>query len=93
MAFATSYALLRGDICVRRHYSLLEKDKAAPLEFTHSPVHLLGKHSPTVARFRRTAQRPDRAVGLFASSRAWRFRKFAMKHSRYLEVKMLVYRA
>jgi hypothetical protein len=31
---------------------LLEKDKAVPLEFTRSPVHLPGKHSPTVARFR-----------------------------------------
>jgi hypothetical protein len=34
---------------------LLEKDKALPLEFIRSPVHLLGKHSPTVARFRPTA--------------------------------------
>ena len=56
---------------------LLEKDKAVPLEFIRSPVHLLGKYSPTVARFRRTARRPDGAVDLFASSRAWGFCKFA----------------
>jgi len=29
---------------------LLEKDKANPLEFTHSRGYLPGKHSPTVAR-------------------------------------------
>jgi len=78
MAFATSYALLRRDICGRAGtIPFLEKDKAVPLEFIRSPVHLLGKHSPTVARFRRTARRPDRAVGWFASSGAWRFCKFA----------------
>src|SRR5450631_3211393 len=46
---------------------LLEKNHAAPLEFIRSPVHLLGKHSPTEARLRRTARRPDRAVDLLAS--------------------------
>jgi hypothetical protein len=78
MAFATSCALLRRDICgCAALIPLLEKDKAVPLEFKRSPVHPLGKHSPTVARFRRTARRPDRAVGLFASPCAWGFCKFA----------------
>jgi hypothetical protein len=49
---------------------LLENDRAVPLEFIHYLAHLLGKYSSTVARFRRTARRPDGAVDLFASSRA-----------------------
>jgi len=56
---------------------LLENDKAGPLEFICSNVHLPGKHSPAVVRLRRTARRPDRAVGLFAPSCAWGFCKFA----------------
>jgi hypothetical protein len=73
---------------------LLEKDKAVPLEFTRSPVHVLGKHSPTVARFRRTAWRPDRAVDLFASSRRVGILQIRQRGiSRYLEAKMSVYRA
>jgi hypothetical protein len=53
---------LRRDICgCAALIPLLEKDKAVPLELKRSPVHLLGKHSPTVARFRRTARRPGRS--------------------------------
>jgi hypothetical protein len=33
----------------------LENDKAIPLEFIRSAVHLPGKHSSNLARFRRTA--------------------------------------
>jgi hypothetical protein len=46
MAFATSYALL---LRLGGTIPLLEKDKAVPLEFIRSPVHLPGKHSPAVA--------------------------------------------
>jgi len=46
---------------------LLEKDRAIPLEFKHAPIHLPRKHSPIVARFRRTGRRADGAIDLFAS--------------------------
>ena len=59
---------------------LLEKDKAGPLEFIRTPVHLVGKYSPTVARLRRTARRPDGAVNLLASSRAWDFANLPVRH-------------
>ena len=45
---------------------LLEKDKAAPLEFTRSPVHLLGEHSPNVARL------DERPGALIAQLTCWR---------------------
>jgi hypothetical protein len=36
----------------------LENDKAIPLEFIRAAVHLPGKHSSNLARFRRTASVP-----------------------------------
>ena len=53
IAVATSYSLLsEGCLRLGGTIPLLENDNAGPLEFICSPAHLLGRHSPAVARFR-----------------------------------------
>jgi hypothetical protein len=70
----------------------LEKDKANPLEFTHSRGHLPGNHSPIA---RASDEWPGVLIAQLTSRRPARGNSgdSPMRLSRYLEAKMPVYRA